>query len=115
MKDDKKSVDSALVEKLLSDPAALEMGFRRFSVLMAYYRCAMMEIETKFNVLNEEFSLRHDRNPISTIKTRLKSPLSIKHKLERKNQPFSLASIEENVNDIAGMKLKDAYSLARKL
>ena len=36
--------------------------------LMAYYRCAMMEVETKFNVLNEELSLQYDRNPIETIK-----------------------------------------------
>ena len=39
--------------------------------LMSYYRCAMMEVETKFNVLNEELSLQYDRNPIETIKTRL--------------------------------------------
>ena len=42
--------------------------------LMSYYRCAMMEVETKLNVLNEELSLQYDRNPIETVKTRLKSP-----------------------------------------
>ena len=40
--------------------------------LMSYYRCAIMEIETKFKVLNEEYSLQHDRNPINSIKSRLK-------------------------------------------
>ena len=45
-----------------------------FARLMAYYKCAMMEIETKFNVLNVEYSLKLDRNPISNIQTRLKSP-----------------------------------------
>ena len=40
-----------------------------YAKLMAYYRCAIMEIETKLNVLNEEFSLAHDRNPINSIKT----------------------------------------------
>ena len=40
--------------------------------LMSYYRCAIMEVETKFKVLNEQFSLQYDRNPIETIKTRLK-------------------------------------------
>lgn len=48
-----------------------------FAKLMSYYRCAMMEIETKFNVLNEEFKLRFDRQPINSIKVRLKSPISI--------------------------------------
>ena len=41
--------------------------------LMAYYRCAIMEVETKFKVLNEQFSLEYDRNPIESIKTRVKS------------------------------------------
>ena len=39
--------------------------------LMSRYRCAMMEVETKFKVLNEQFSLEHDRNRIESIKTRL--------------------------------------------
>ena len=57
-----------------------------FIRLMAYYKCAMMEIETKFNVLNEEYSLEFDRNPINSIKTRLKNPRSIKEKLEHENK-----------------------------
>ena len=50
---------------------------RPFDELMSKYRCAIMEIETKFKVLNEQFSLQYDRNPIETIKTRLKSMESI--------------------------------------
>ena len=52
--------------------------------LMAYYRCAIMEVETKFKVLNEEFSLQYDRNPIETIKSRLKSADGIVEKIEQK-------------------------------
>ena len=44
---------------------------RPFDELMSKYRCAIMEIETKFKVLNEQYSLQYDRNPIETIKTRL--------------------------------------------
>ena len=85
--------------------------------LMAYYRCAIMEVETKFNVLNEEFSLEYDRNPIETIKTRLKSTESIIKKLVRKNFPLTVDSIEANLNDIAGVRvvcsfLEDIYLLA---
>ena len=43
----------------------------RYKELMAYYRCAMMEVETKFRVLSENFSLEDDRNPIEAIKTRM--------------------------------------------
>ena len=32
--------------------------------LMSYYQCAIMEVETKFKVLNQEYSLEYDRNPI---------------------------------------------------
>lgn len=91
-----------------------------FVKLMSYYKCAMMEIETKFKVLNEEYSLEHDRNPISTIKTRLKSPKSIKDKMRSRNLPLSLAAVEENINDVAGIRVvcnspEDVYLLADSL
>ena len=92
----------------------------KYSKLMAYYRCAMMEIETKFNVLNEEFSLQYDRNPISGMKSRLKSPVSINKKLESRNLPITVESIESNLNDVAGIRVicsfpEDVYMLADAL
>lgn len=85
--------------------------------LMSYYRCAMMEVSTKFNVLNEELSLQYDRNPIETIKTRIKSVDSIVEKLRRQNYPLNLTNIEEKLNDIAGVRVicsfpSDIYQLA---
>lgn len=93
---------------------------RPFVRLMSYYKCAIMEIETKFRVLDEEFSLEFDRNPINSIKTRLKSPYSIKEKIERRELPFTVESIEENLNDIAGIRVicsfqEDVYTLAEAL
>lgn len=87
----------------------LHQKSEKFVRLMAYYRCAMMEVETKFNVLNEELSLQYDRNPIETIKTRLKSPESILEKLHRKNHPVTVDSIEQNLNDIAGVRVICAF------
>lgn len=81
-----------------------------YKELMAYYRCAMMEVSTKFNVLNEELSLQYDRNPIETIKTRLKSPESIVEKLNRKGLPITVESIEENLNDVAGVRVICSYT-----
>ncbi len=91
-----------------------------FNKLMAYYRCALMEIETKFNVLNEEYSQEFDRNPISSIKTRLKSPISIKEKLERNEWTVSTDSVVEHLNDVAGIRVicsfpDDVYALANAL
>lgn len=85
--------------------------------IMACYRCAIMEIETKFNVLNTEFSLKQSYNPIETIKTRLKSPESIAGKIKRKNLPLNIDVIEREINDIAGVRvicpfISDIYMLA---
>lgn len=85
--------------------------------LMSCYRCAIMEIETKFRVLNERFSLAHDRNPIDNIQSRLKSPKSIYEKLIRKNLPLTVQAIEDNLFDIAGVRVvcsfvDDIYLLA---
>ena len=85
--------------------------------LMSYYRCAMLEIETKFSVLNEQFSLQHERNPIESIKCREKTITSIQEKLIRKGLPVSVRSIEENLNDVAGVRVicsfvDDIYMLA---
>lgn len=93
---------------------------RPFRQMMAFYKCASMEVETKFNVLNEEFSLKYDRNPIETIKTRIKSSESIIGKLKRRNLPFTVEAITENINDIAGIRVicsfpEDIYLLAECL
>lgn len=117
--------NEALKQELLkSEPSKFMEHLRKhsegFIKLMTYYKCAMMEIETKFNVLNEEFSLEHDRNPINSVKTRLKSPRSLVEKLERRNLPNTLSSIELNLNDIAGVRVicpftSDVYTLAEAL
>ncbi|WP_455544315.1 GTP pyrophosphokinase [Intestinibacter sp.] len=95
----------------------LEDNMMPFKRMMAYYRCAIMEVETKFKVLNQEFSLEYDRNPIETIKTRLKSTDSIVKKLVRRDLPLTIESIEKNLNDIAGVRVvcsfpEDIYLLA---
>ncbi len=88
--------------------------------LMAYYKCAIMEVEAKLNVLNEEFSLRHDRNPINSIKSRLKSVLSIAEKLERVDLEMSVENIQSDIHDVAGIRVvcnftDDVYMIANAL
>ena len=99
-----------LIEKMASE----------MSTLMVYYRCAIMEVETKLKVLNEEFSLKHDRNPINSIKSRLKSFGSIREKLQREGIMATPDQIEKNLNDIAGVRvicsfLDDVYDIAEAL
>ena len=97
--------------------AQLQTQTMEFIKLMSCYRCALMEIETKFKVLDEEYMLKNDRNPISTIKTRLKSPASIKEKLDRRNLPMTLETMETELDDIAGVRVicsfpEDVYTIA---
>ena len=85
--------------------------------VMSYYKCAMLEIKTKFEVLNEQFSLNYDRNPIMSIKSRLKSMESIYDKLQRRGLPFSLTAMTNNLYDVAGIRVicsfvDDIYLLA---
>ena len=88
-----------------------------FISLMMEFRCALMEIETKLNVLNSEFALTHNRNPIQTIKTRLKQPVSILEKLHRKELEVNIFNVEEYLADIAGVRVicsfpEDIYTVA---
>ena len=108
-------VMKALVNNNVID--IIEDNMMPFKKLMAYYNCAIMQVETKFNVLNQEFSLEYDRNPIETIKTRLKSPESIVKKLTRRNLSLTTRSITENLSDVAGVRVicsftEDIYLLA---
>ena len=73
--------------------------------IMTYYNCAMLEVETKFKVLNYQFSLEQERNPIESIKTRLKSFESISEKLIRKGLPLTVESVQANLNDVAGVRV----------
>ena len=108
-----------LKQHLLSDEFLdlIEKNKRPMDELMSYYQCAIMEVETKFKVLNQEYSLEYDRNPIEGIKTRVKSYDSILRKIRRKNIPMTLEGIEENIRDIAGVRIicsfpDDIYTLA---
>lgn len=88
-----------------------------FLQMQMEYRCALMEIETKLRVLNQEFNTTFNRNPFESIQTRIKSPASIVEKLKRKGFPVTAESADINLNDIAGIRVicsfpDDIYTLA---
>ena len=89
-----------------------------FRKLISYYECAVMEIETKLRVLDKEFSLEYDKNPIESIESRIKSNAGIMRKLKRKGLPMTLDSIEKNIWDVAGLRVicsfpEDVYLVKR--
>lgn len=124
MEKDLKIADSILKNLLGEQDEALKAWItersQRLMQLMTYYKCAIMEIETKLNVLSEEHSLIHERNPISSIQTRLKTFASIKEKLGRKGLDMTVENIESNLFDVAGVRVicpfpDDVYTVAKAL
>lgn len=92
----------------------------KFRELMMMYTCAIKEVRTKIEVLSEEFQVKSQRNPIGTIKSRIKRPMSIFEKAQRKGYALTFESIRENMNDIAGIRvicpfIEDIYAVAEML
>lgn len=89
-----------------------------FRKLISYYECAVMEIETKLKVLDKEFSLEYDKNPIESIQSRIKSNVGIMRKLKKRGLPATIESIEKNIWDVAGLRVicsfpEDVYLVER--
>ena len=80
-----------------------------FRQMMMMYSCAIKEIKTKLQVLNDELSIKRQRNPIEFIKTRVKQPDSIASKLRRKGYPVTVQSVFENLSDVAGVRVICAF------
>ena len=107
-------------EEFVKQFEGLESTFSEIKMLMTYYECAILEVKTKLDVLNKEFQANQLRNPIETIKTRIKSPASIMEKLERKGFELSIQSIKDNLDDVAGIRVicsfvDDIYKVADML
>ena len=73
------------------------------------FTAAIKEVRTKLEILNDEFQSTHERNPIHTIQSRVKSPKSIVEKLDRKGFDLSVQSARENLDDIAGIRIICPY------
>ena len=99
------------------DPQVFIKNSAKFNDLMMMYRCTVREVRTKLEVLNDEFSLEYKRNPISFIKTRIKKPESIYKKLKRLGYEFTAENIQNQLNDVAGIRvvcafIDDIYTIA---
>lgn len=91
-----------------------------FQEMMMRYQCAILEVQTKLQVLNNDMSVRYRRNPIEFVKTRIKSPQSIAEKLNRRGLEISVDNMVEHLNDVAGVRvvcsfIDDIYEVAEML
>ena len=108
-----KGLDDLQCQRLLSEN-------RRYQEVMLQYRCALKALESRLEILNEEFSLQHDRNPIESMKSRLKSPSSIMNKMQKRGLPLDFPTMQANIMDIAGVRVicsfeEDVFFLAKCL
>lgn len=106
--------------EMLELPGDFAENAHLYMELMMMYRSAIREVQTKLEVLNDEFSVRYKRNPISFIKTRVKTPESILNKLKTKGYPVTLESIYLHLHDVAGIRvvcpfIDDIYEVSRML
>lgn len=85
---------------------AIKKELTRF---MMKYKFALDEINTKINILKEEFQYIHDYNPIEHTSSRVKSPKSLYEKTLRKSSHFSLETIQEEIRDIAGIRITCSF------
>ncbi|MDD6144133.1 MAG: GTP pyrophosphokinase family protein [bacterium] len=88
-----------------------------FMAMRFRYQSALREVQTKLEILDDEFQMRHSRNPIHHMESRIKQPDSIIQKLRRKGLPLTPEAAMENLHDIAGIRvvcayLNDAYTIA---
>lgn len=100
--------------------AVLQRMMDEFFSIQYRYSAAMKEVQTKLEILDDEFQLKHRRNPIHHIESRLKSINSIMEKLSRKNYAVSMQSAFDNLKDIAGIRVicsyvQDVYTVAKLL
>ena len=101
-------------------PAEWQEEIESFTALRFRFQSAMREVRTKLEILDDEFSMRHSRNPIHHMESRIKSPHSIVQKLRRKGLPPTTQAAMEHLRDIAGIRvvcayLNDTYAIAELL
>lgn len=104
-------------QKLLPATQELLDMASEYESLMFYYVAGIEQITAKLQILNREFQLRNDRNPIEDIKSRVKSAKSIQNKMQRMGVPMTLQNIVTHLHDIAGVRVicpfvKDVYQIA---
>lgn len=102
------SLPSVWDRQLAENSDFYKMAFQ-FQQIMMVYESAIKQLETKLDILNKENKVLGRRNPIETVKSRIKSPESIAKKLEKKKLPVTFQSMMANLTDIAGVRVICPY------
>ena len=97
----KEVTDLAKVEKYIDYNQKLEKNDETFKKLMFIYSTGIKELQTKMEIIQEEYKIFHNYNLIDHINTRIKTPESIKQKMEKRNLNLNYKEMIENINDFS--------------
>ena len=117
MKQKKQEEDSLIkIENFMDYNKTLKVEDKTFEKLMFIYSIAIRELETKIQILKDEFKIFYDYDLIDHINTRIKTPESIIHKMKKRNIRLTYQNMIANINDIAGIRIvcplkKDVFSM----
>ena len=105
------------MEKKTESEEYIGEGIDSWNTVILTYNAALKQMETKIEILNDEFMHVHQYNPIEYVKTRIKTPESIVKKLKRYGYETSIQNMVKYCNDIAGVRVvcsftSDIYRLA---
>ncbi len=81
-----------------------------WKTVMFLYQSALKEVNTKLEIMNDEFQYVHQYNPIEYIKSRVKTPESICNKLRRNGYESTIENMMARVNDIAGIRIVCSFT-----
>lgn len=95
-------------------------GIDSWKEVTLIYNAALRQVETKMEILNDEFQHVHQYNPIEHIKARIKTPESIVKKLKRGGYESTIDNMIKHINDIAGIRIicsftSDIYRIAEMI
>ncbi len=85
-------------------------GIESWNEVILVYNAALKQVQTKMEILNDEFQHVHQYNPIEHIKARIKTPESIVKKLKRNGKESTIQNMIEYINDIAGIRVICSFS-----
>lgn len=107
-------------KELFDHPEDLIDTAMKFQQLIMLYESGIKSITTKFEILEDEFESMHRRNPIETIKSRIKEPMSIAEKLQRRGLAVTIDNMVNRLYDIAGIRvtcpfISDVYRVEQML
>lgn len=101
----KKEIGLKKIESIMEVEKIIETDSKEFEKLMFVYKMAIKELNTKLEIIKEEFKLFYEYDLIDHINMRIKTPKSITKKMQKKGLNYTYKNMIKNINDIAGIRI----------